>query len=98
MFEGISQTSWMAAGIIAVIGGATCGLLQPQRRSFRWLAIWIATPLAFSMLTSSFSSMRDAAGLLILYLLIPTLPWAAASIAAYTSFRLMRRAIQTRSR
>ena len=93
MFEGIEPSWWLTAAATAATGAGFVGLVATARLR-RWLlCLWVFAPLCLAMATSSFRTVEHAVGLLLLFLLIPTLPWSMISLSAYliTRFAMRRR-------
>lgn len=91
MFEGITATfwfSWMAGG---AVGAALIGLIRTGQTRLIWLAFWLLLPGLIGGVTSSPGSPSDFVGLVILTELFLGIPWAFASLLAFTVVRLIAR-------
>ncbi len=96
MLEGISCEEWMRGAIVAALGAGLCALVENKGNRCLAFDLWLLGPLALCMATSSFSSMKDATGLLVLFILVPTLPWALISFLSFAAVRLLRSRLRKR--
>ncbi len=87
MFEQISDLEWLAGAVVAAIGAAL--IAQLRRRRALLLVLWLLAPALLLTATSSFDTAGNLFGLLLIYLLIPTLPWAVVAILSFGAIRLI---------
>lgn len=89
MFEGISDLEWLTGAVIAAIGAALIGCLR--RRRYLLLILWIVAPAVLLTATSSFDPAGHMFELFVIYLIIPTLPWAFVAVLSFVLTRLIVR-------
>lgn len=89
MFEGISNLEWLIGAAVASIGAGLIGCLRRHR--YLLLILWIVAPAVLLTATSSFDAAGHLFELFVIYLIIPTLPWAVVAVLSFILTRLIVR-------